>query len=65
MTAPASAAGVESMKCTRVEFAGYRRLMNANCSLDDRLIAFVGPNEAGKSTVLQGLAWLDAGATGR
>lgn len=63
MTAPASAAGVESMKCTRVEFAGYRRLMNANCSLDERLIAFVGPNEAGKSTVLQGLAWLDAGAT--
>ncbi len=47
------------MKCIRVEFNGYRRLLAASCNLDDRLIAFVGPNEAGKSTVLRGLAWLD------
>lgn len=51
------------MKCTRVEFNGYKRLIDASCSLDDRLIAFVGPNEAGKSTVLQGMAWLDLPAS--
>lgn len=48
------------MKCRRVEFAGYKRLLDAKCNLDDRLIAFVGPNEAGKSSVLEGLAWMDA-----
>jgi predicted ATP-dependent endonuclease of OLD family len=48
------------MKCKRVEFAGFKRLLDATCSLDDRLIAFVGPNEAGKSSVLGGLAWMDA-----
>ena len=50
------------MKCTRVEFTGYKRLVKAQCNLDDRLIAFVGPNEAGKSSVLQGLAWLEGGS---
>lgn len=40
------------MKCKRVEFAGYKRLLDAKCSLDDHLVAFVGPNEAGKSSVL-------------
>ena len=48
------------MKCKRVDFTGYKRLLDAKCSLDDRLIAFVGPNEAGKSSVLDGLAWMDA-----
>lgn len=47
------------MRCTRIEFSGYKRLLDASCNVDDRLVAFVGPNEAGKTSVLKGLAWID------
>lgn len=47
------------MRCTRIEFSGYKRLLDAQCNVDDRLVAFVGPNEAGKTSVLRGLAWID------
>lgn len=47
------------MRCTRIEFKGYKRLLDAGCNVDDRLVAFVGPNEAGKTSVLRGLAWID------
>ncbi|MGW9166908.1 AAA family ATPase [Agromyces sp. NPDC055658] len=46
------------MRLTRIEFKGYKRLQSAQCNVDGRTIAFIGPNEAGKSSVLQGLSWL-------
>jgi hypothetical protein len=51
------------MRCTRIEFSGYMRLLQAGCNVDDRLVAFVGPNEAGKTSVLRGLAWIDLPGT--
>jgi energy-coupling factor transporter ATP-binding protein EcfA2 len=48
-----------------IEFYGYKRLDGTKCNVAGRTIAFIGPNEAGKSSVLQALAWLtdpDAGA---
>lgn len=46
------------MKCTRITFEGFKRLADADCNVSPRLLAFVGQNEAGKSSVLQGLFWL-------
>ncbi|NED97125.1 hypothetical protein G1H11_17645 [Phytoactinopolyspora alkaliphila] len=46
------------MKCTEIHFEGYKRLAKAKCNVSPRLLAFVGQNEAGKSSVLGGLAWL-------
>ena len=48
------------MRCIRIKFSGYKRLLDTGCNVDDRLVAFVGPNEAGKTSVLRALAWLDA-----
>jgi predicted ATP-dependent endonuclease of OLD family len=41
-----------------VEFKGYRRLADTAVNVDSKLIAFVGPNEAGKSSILDALLWL-------
>jgi len=46
------------MKLSRIEFHGYRRLRDTSCNVDGKVIAFIGPNEAGKSSVLTGLEWL-------
>ncbi|MCR3748262.1 AAA family ATPase [Lentzea californiensis] len=46
------------MRLTEVEFKGYKRLADTSCNVDGKLIAFLGPNESGKTTVLEGLAWL-------
>ena len=46
------------MRLTKITFKGYKRLADTSCNVDGRLIAFLGPNEAGKSSVLEGLAWL-------
>lgn len=46
------------MRLSTVEFNGYKRLGRASCNVDGHTIAFIGPNESGKSSVLQGLAWL-------
>ncbi|TKJ35897.1 AAA family ATPase [Blastococcus sp. CCUG 61487] len=46
------------MRLTKVHIRGYKRLADASCNLDGRLIALLGPNEAGKSSVLEALAWL-------
>lgn len=52
------------VRCTRIYFRGWKRLADAECDVTPRLLAFVGQNEAGKSTVLQGLEWLsEDGAT--
>lgn len=49
------------MRLTRIEFGGYKRLLNTSCNVDSQLVALVGPNEAGKSTVLEALNWLSNG----
>lgn len=46
------------VRLTRIEFNGFRRLSQTGCNVDGKLMAVVGPNEAGKSSVLNGLAWL-------
>ncbi len=46
------------MRLTKVHIRGYKRLADASCNLDGRLVALLGPNEAGKSSVLEALAWL-------
>lgn len=46
------------MRLSTIEFQGYKRLVDAECNVDGKVIAFVGPNESGKSSVLQGLQWL-------
>src|SRR5689334_22614237 len=51
------------VRCIHIEFSGYKRLLSTGCNVDDRLVAFVGPNEAGKTSVLRALAWIDAPAT--
>ncbi len=48
------------MRLTRIQYNGYKRLRNTGCNVDSKIIAFVGPNEAGKSSVLDGLEWLTA-----
>lgn len=46
------------MKCTRILFEGYKRFAQTECDVSPRLLAFVGPNEAGKTSILTGLNWL-------
>jgi predicted ATP-dependent endonuclease of OLD family len=46
------------MRLIKVQFAGYKRLRDTGCNMDGKIIALVGPNEAGKSSVLEGLTWL-------
>lgn len=45
------------MQLETIEFEGYKRLSDARCNVSGATIAFVGPNEAGKSSVLEALAW--------
>lgn len=49
------------MKLKRVKFRGYKRLADTGCNVDARVVAFVGPNESGKSSLLRGLYWLTDG----
>lgn len=46
------------MRCTKIHFRGYKRLAETHCYVGQRLLAFVGMNEAGKTSVLEGLEWL-------
>ena len=46
------------MQLSTLEFSGYRRLNGTRCNVDGPAVAFIGPNESGKSSVLQGLEWL-------
>ncbi|ROR91817.1 putative AbiEii toxin of type IV toxin-antitoxin system [Nocardioides aurantiacus] len=39
-------------------FEGYKRLADTSCNVSPYLLAFVGQNESGKSSVLTGLEWL-------
>lgn len=49
------------MRLTRIELNGYKRMLAASCNVDAHLVALVGPNEAGKTTVLEALEWLSSG----
>jgi predicted ATPase len=60
-TGASSDAVRDEMRLTKIEFNGYKRLAKTSCNVDTRLVAIVGPNESGKSSVLEGLAWLTAG----
>ena len=51
-----------TMRCSRIEFTGYRRLADT-ATFDGRLTAFVGFNEAGKTSLLQALTWFTEAAT--
>jgi predicted ATP-dependent endonuclease of OLD family len=48
--------------CVKVSFEGFKRLAMTGCNTDSRVLAFVGSNESGKSTLLEALAWLTNGA---
>lgn len=50
------------MRLVSAHITGYGRLVDAKVNLDSKVIAVVGPNEAGKTTFLKALAYLDNGA---
>jgi energy-coupling factor transporter ATP-binding protein EcfA2 len=47
------------MRLVRLELSGYKRFDYARMNVDSEVIAIVGPNEAGKSTILQALRRLN------
>ena len=49
------------MRVSRIEFKGFRRLAATATNFDGPLTAFVGFNEAGKTTILHALAWFTEG----
>lgn len=49
------------MRVSRIEFEGFRRLAKTGTGIDGSLTAFVGFNEAGKTSLLRALAWFTNG----
>ncbi|NMM22397.1 MAG: AAA family ATPase [Phycicoccus sp.] len=51
------------MRLVKAEIHGFGRLADGKVNLDSKVIAVVGPNEAGKTTLLRALAYVDNQAT--
>lgn len=51
----------KTMRVSKISFRGYQRLADTSCNTDGKMIAFLGPNEAGKTTVLKALDWFSNG----
>lgn len=49
------------MRLISARIRGYGRLVDAKVNLDSKVIAIVGPNEAGKTTLLRALSHVDSG----
>lgn len=50
-----------AMRLLNVQISGFRRLDGVRLNVDGRIIAIVGPNEAGKSSVLDALLFSETG----
>jgi AAA domain/AAA domain, putative AbiEii toxin, Type IV TA system len=53
--------GEVTVRLLRASISGFRRFANATVNLDGPLIAIVGPNEAGKTSVLDALGVVEDG----
>jgi hypothetical protein len=51
------------LRAYKLQFTAYKRLADTTCNVDARMIAFLGPNEAGKSSVMQALDWATEAGT--
>jgi predicted ATP-dependent endonuclease of OLD family len=49
------------VRLVKAEVRGFGRLADGKVNLDSKVVAVVGPNEAGKTTLLKALAYVDNG----